>query len=76
MDAKPTRCPSCQSEDLVHGTLEAPSFKFNFWKGVGMQAAACLVCGTVTPYLDTAALNTLAEWHAAAHPRKETSDEL
>ena len=74
MAMKPTRCPSCQSDDLIHGCLEA-MFKMSFYKKVDLNAAACLACGAVIPDLGDVALDTLQQWQSLA-TEKASHEEL
>jgi hypothetical protein len=61
----PTHCPTCQSDDLVHGRLFARNgvtLRFSLLRAVAVYGAACLACGAVIPYLDAAALNKVRAW--------------
>lgn len=74
---KPPRCPACHSRSQTHGPLKDQSFvrfAFGFWKWVPVRASVCLDCGTVTPYLDDAALTKLRGWKG--YGVKEPIDEL
>jgi hypothetical protein len=67
---KPTECPHCHSAELAHGRMTQRDYLFfmSFFRGVYVQAAACLECGTVISYLDSKALEQVCEWHAQARP--------
>ena len=75
---RPTRCPSCQGDHLVHGPkILAVSFVYEVWAAIfarrfirGGHQAVCLDCGVMTNYLGEAALGQLREWQDQAHQQK------
>ena len=76
---KPTRCPSCQSDELTFGSLTGRSlvsFRQSLFKSVAVRSAACLACGAVIPYLDVAALAQLRTWNGKKQPVNGAVNEL
>jgi hypothetical protein len=75
---KPTECPHCHNTELVDGGIGQANVQFHisFFKGVLLEAVACLECGVVTPYLGSSELNKVRKWRAQVRPKKVIIDEL
>lgn len=75
---KPTKCPLCHSDDLAHGYLGpyASLFYLSFFRVVSTKASACLACGAVIPFLESAAIDKLRNWNAKASSTKVVDHEL
>ena len=76
---KPTRCHHCNGDDLAYGGLFAQmgvTFFISLFKHVRIHGAACLACGSITPYLEDDGLARLRKWNCGKKPTKAPLDEF
>jgi hypothetical protein len=72
---KPAVCPACQSDDLAYAPLR-DCVMFGLLKAPRLNAAVCLACGVVTPYLDKNNLDKVRVWNREGGKSVADGEEL